>query len=143
MERNDETSNPTGGGDTITARDLLQVLQEKDRLLSDPAGTIDSGRCGAASTSANVPGDSRLKPQHQSLRRLRRRSFSAEWIENIRRTSNLHGWPAAYTLETAKARLVGAAKDWYRSRSSHITSWEEFEVRFRRTFDLRQPDSRR
>ncbi|KAH7951649.1 hypothetical protein HPB52_011045 [Rhipicephalus sanguineus] len=57
-----------------------------------------------------------------------------EWIENIRRTSILHGWPAAYTLETAKARLVGAARDWYRSRSSQITSREEFEVRFRRTF---------
>ncbi|KAL1438350.1 hypothetical protein MTO96_048139 [Rhipicephalus appendiculatus] len=57
-----------------------------------------------------------------------------EWIDNICRTSNLHWWPAAYTLETAKARLVGAAMDWYRSRSSQTTSWEEFEVRFRRTF---------
>ncbi|KAL1437233.1 hypothetical protein MTO96_048953 [Rhipicephalus appendiculatus] len=41
MEPTEGTSNPTGGGDTdsghgdtITARDLLQVLQEKDRLLS-------------------------------------------------------------------------------------------------------------
>ncbi|KAL1443342.1 hypothetical protein MTO96_046003, partial [Rhipicephalus appendiculatus] len=34
MEPTEGTSNPTGGGDTITARNLLQVLQEKDLLLS-------------------------------------------------------------------------------------------------------------
>ncbi|KAL1443874.1 hypothetical protein MTO96_030150 [Rhipicephalus appendiculatus] len=34
MEPTQGTSYPTGGGDTITARDLLQVLQEKDRLLA-------------------------------------------------------------------------------------------------------------
>ncbi|KAL1417533.1 hypothetical protein MTO96_026753 [Rhipicephalus appendiculatus] len=34
MEPTEGTSSPTGGGDTITVRDLLQVLQEKDRLLS-------------------------------------------------------------------------------------------------------------
>ncbi|KAL1445723.1 hypothetical protein MTO96_044868 [Rhipicephalus appendiculatus] len=114
MERNEGPSNPLGGGGTITARDLLQVLQEKDRLLSTLLERLTVAGAAPPQPAPTFP--------------------AREWIDNIRRTSNLHGWPAAYTLETAKARLVGAAKDWYRSRSSQITSWEDFEVRFRRTF---------
>ncbi|KAL1469693.1 hypothetical protein MTO96_024878 [Rhipicephalus appendiculatus] len=134
MERNEEASNPTGGGDTITVRDLLQVLQEKDRLLStllERLTVADAAPPQPAPTFQLIPDLSHnISPFDDS-----EDSPSArEWIDNIRRISNLHGWPAAYTLETAKARLVGAAKDWYRSRSSQITSWEEFEVRFRRTF---------
>ncbi|KAL1423547.1 hypothetical protein MTO96_020934 [Rhipicephalus appendiculatus] len=129
MEPTEGTSNPTSGGDTITARDLLQVLQEKGRLLSTLLQRLTVA--GAAATFQVIPD---LSHNISAFDGSADAPSAREWIDNIRRTSNLHEWPAAYTLETAKARLVGAAKDWYRSRSSQITSWEEFEVRFRRTF---------
>ncbi|KAL1471200.1 hypothetical protein MTO96_023845 [Rhipicephalus appendiculatus] len=137
MERTEGTSNPTGGGDTdsghadaITARGLLQ---EKDRLLSTLLKRLTvagAAQPQPAPTFQVIPDLSHISPFDGS----EDAPYAREWIENIRRTSNLHGWPAAYTLETAKARLVGAVKNWYRSRSSQIASCEEFEVRFRRTF---------
>ncbi|KAL1477341.1 hypothetical protein MTO96_035809 [Rhipicephalus appendiculatus] len=141
MEGTEGTSNPNGGRDTdsghedtITARDLLQILQEKDRLLStllERLAVAGGTPPQPAQTFQVIPDFSHnISPFDGS----EDAPSARECIDNIRRTSNLHGWPAAYTLETAKARLVGAAKDWYRSRSSQITSWEEFEVRFRRTF---------
>ncbi|KAL1421766.1 hypothetical protein MTO96_022815 [Rhipicephalus appendiculatus] len=141
MERTEGTPNPTGGGetdcghgDTITAHDLLQILQEKDRLLSTLLERLTVAGAAPpqpAQTFQVIPDLSHnICPFDGS----EDAPSAREWIDNIRRTSNLHGWPAAYTLETAKARFVGAAKDWYRSRSSQITSWEEFEVLFRRTF---------
>ncbi|KAL1447939.1 hypothetical protein MTO96_044181 [Rhipicephalus appendiculatus] len=133
MEPPDEPSNPTGGEDTITARGLLQVLQEKDRLLSTLLERLTVAGAAPpkpAPTFQVVPDLSHISPFDGS----EDAPSAREWIENIRRTSNLHGWPAAYTHETAKAWLVGAAKDWYRSRSFQITWWEEFQARFRRTF---------
>ncbi|KAL1478781.1 hypothetical protein MTO96_052391, partial [Rhipicephalus appendiculatus] len=140
-ERTEETSNPTGGGDTdfshgdtITARDLLQVLQEKDRLLSTLLQRLTVAGAAPPQPAPTFQVIPDLSHNISPFDGSEDAPSAREWIDNIRRTSNLHGWPAAYTLETAKARLVGAAKDWYRSRSSQITSWEEFEVRFRRTF---------
>ncbi|KAL1439230.1 hypothetical protein MTO96_010270 [Rhipicephalus appendiculatus] len=141
MEPIEGTSNPTGGGDTdsghgdtITARDLLQVLQEKDRLLSTLLERLTVAGAAPPQPAPTFQVIPDLSHNISPFDGSEDAPSAREWIENIRRTSNLHGWPAAYTLETAKARLVGAAKDWYRSRSSQITSWEEFEVRFRRTF---------
>ncbi|KAM7283241.1 uncharacterized protein ISCGN_000370 [Ixodes scapularis] len=57
-----------------------------------------------------------------------------EWVENLRRTATLHKWPSSFLLESAKSHITGAAKDWLRSRSADITSWEEFEDLFRRIF---------
>ncbi|XP_040066588.1 uncharacterized protein LOC120840244 [Ixodes scapularis] len=57
-----------------------------------------------------------------------------EWVENLRRTATLRKWPSPFLLESAKSYITGAAKDWLRSRSADITSWEEFEDQFRRTF---------
>ncbi|KAH7975637.1 hypothetical protein HPB52_003932 [Rhipicephalus sanguineus] len=141
MEPAERTANPTGGGatdsghgDTITTRDLLQVLQEKDRLLStllEQLTVAGAARPQPAPTFQVIPD---LSQNISAFDDSEDASSAREWIDNIRRTSILHGWPAAHTLEAAKARLVGAARDWYRSRSSQITSWEEFEVRFRRTF---------
>ncbi|KAL1427098.1 hypothetical protein MTO96_017754 [Rhipicephalus appendiculatus] len=119
MEPFEGTSNPTGGGDTdfghgdtITARDLLQVLQEKDRLLSTLLQRLTvagAAQPQPAPTFQVIPDLSHnISPFDGS----EDAPSAREWIDNIRRTSNLHGWPAAYTLETAKARLVGVAKDW-------------------------------
>ncbi|KAL1472586.1 hypothetical protein MTO96_039233 [Rhipicephalus appendiculatus] len=136
MERTEGTSDPTGcgdtdsiHGDTITARDLLQILQEKDRLLStllERLTVAGAARPQPAPTFQVIPD---LSHNISAFDGSEDAPSAREWIDNIRRTSNLHRWPAAYTLETAKARLVGAAKDWYRSRSSQITSWEDFGVR--------------
>ncbi|KAM7283802.1 uncharacterized protein ISCGN_000907 [Ixodes scapularis] len=57
-----------------------------------------------------------------------------EWVENLRRTATLHKCPSSFLLESAKSHITGAAKDWLRSRSADITSWEEFEDHFCRTF---------
>ncbi|KAL1484711.1 hypothetical protein MTO96_049963 [Rhipicephalus appendiculatus] len=141
MERNEETSNPSGGGDTITARDLLQVLQEKDRLLSTLLERLTLTGAAPPQPAPTFQVIPDLSHNISAFDGSEDAPSALEWIDNIRRTSNLHGWPAAYTLETAKARLVGAARDWYRSRSSpnHVVG------RIRGTFpsDLRQPDSRR
>ncbi|KAL1421825.1 hypothetical protein MTO96_022744 [Rhipicephalus appendiculatus] len=134
MEPTEGTSNPTGGGDTITARDLPQVLQEKDRLLSTLLERLTVAGAAPSQPAPTFQVIPDLSHNISPFDGSEDAPSAREWIENIRRTSNLHGWPAAYTLETAKARLVGAAKDWYRSRSSQITSWEEFEARFCRTF---------
>ncbi|KAL1485629.1 hypothetical protein MTO96_047277 [Rhipicephalus appendiculatus] len=77
MEPTEGTTYPSGGGDTITARDLLHVLQEKDRLLStllERQAVVGAAQPQPAPTFQVI---ARLKPQHQSLRRLRGRSFSA------------------------------------------------------------------
>ncbi|KAL1430238.1 hypothetical protein MTO96_015302 [Rhipicephalus appendiculatus] len=134
MEPTEGTSNPTGGGDTITARDLLQVLQEKDRLLSTLLERLTVAGAAPPQPAPTFQVIPDLSHNISPFDGSEDAPSAREWIDNIRRTSNLHGWPAAYTLETAKAQLVGAAKDRYRSRSSQITSWEGFEVRFRRTF---------
>ncbi|KAL1414201.1 hypothetical protein MTO96_007678 [Rhipicephalus appendiculatus] len=134
MERNEETSHPNGGGDTITARDLLQVLQEKDRLLSTLLERLTVAGVAQPQPTPTFQVIPDLSHNISTFDGSEDAPSAREWIDNTRRTSNLYGWPAAYSLETAKARLVGAAKDWYRSRSSQITSWEDFEVRFRRTF---------
>ncbi|KAH7984044.1 hypothetical protein HPB52_016513 [Rhipicephalus sanguineus] len=141
--RTEGTANLTDGGDTgsangetITTRDLLQVLQEKDRLLStllERLSVASAAQPQPAPTFQVIPD---LIQNISAFDGSEDAPSAREWIDNIRRTSILHGWPAAHTLETAKARYVGAARDWYRSKSSQITSWEEFEfeVRFRRTF---------
>ncbi|KAH7939661.1 hypothetical protein HPB52_015566 [Rhipicephalus sanguineus] len=135
MERIDGRVNPTDGGytdpghgDTIAARGLLQVLEEKDRLLStllERLTVADAAQPQPAPTFQVIPD---LSQNISAFDGSEDAPSTREWIENIRRTSILHGRPAAYTLETAKARLVGAARDWYRSRSSQITPREEFEV---------------
>ncbi|KAL1439361.1 hypothetical protein MTO96_010374 [Rhipicephalus appendiculatus] len=61
-------------------------------------------------------------------------SAARDWMEGLRQTATLHRWPTPFLLETAKSHLVGAAKDWYHSRSAEISSWEDFERTFRRTF---------
>ncbi|KAL1464002.1 hypothetical protein MTO96_027036 [Rhipicephalus appendiculatus] len=132
----------SGNGDTITARDLLQVLQEKYRLLST---LLERLTVSGGAQPQPAPNFQAIPDQSHSGSAFdgSEDSPAREWIDNIRRTSNLHGWPAAYTLETAKARLVAATKDWYRSRSSQITSWEEFEVRLRRNFVSQTPVAER
>ncbi|KAH7948228.1 hypothetical protein HPB52_019536 [Rhipicephalus sanguineus] len=141
MEPTEGTVNLTGSGytgsghgDTITTPDLLQVLHEKDRLLStllERLTVAGAAQPQSAPTSHVIPD---LSQNISAFDGSEDAPSAREWIENIRRTSILQGRPAAYTLETTKGRLVGAARDWYRSRSSQITSWEEFEVRLRRTF---------
>ncbi|KAL1453536.1 hypothetical protein MTO96_043752 [Rhipicephalus appendiculatus] len=118
MEPTEETSDPTGGGDTdsghgdtITARDLLQVLQEKDRLLST---LLERLTVAGAEPTQPAPTFQVIPDLSHNIRFFdgsEGAPSAREWIQNIRRTSNLHGWTAAYTLETAKAQLVGAAKD--------------------------------
>ncbi|KAH7937220.1 hypothetical protein HPB49_009016 [Dermacentor silvarum] len=133
MERSAEKVNHNGGGNpdadqgnAITARDLLQALQEKYRIMT---AIFEQLTLGAATQPQPSP-----TFNISSFDGSEDAPAVREWIDNIRRTSTLHRWLVAYTLETAKSRLVGAAKDWYQARSSSTTSWEEFQERFRRTF---------
>ncbi|KAL1471573.1 hypothetical protein MTO96_039874 [Rhipicephalus appendiculatus] len=118
MEPIEGTSSPTGGvdtdsghGDTITARDLLQVLQEKDRLLSILLERLTVAGAAQPQPASTFQVITDLSQNISPFDGSEDAPSAREWIVNIRRTSNLHKWPAAYTLETAKARLVGAAKD--------------------------------
>ncbi|KAH7956871.1 hypothetical protein HPB52_013073 [Rhipicephalus sanguineus] len=99
-------------GNTITARDLLEVLQEKDRLLStllERLTVAGPAEPQPAPTFQVIP---ELSQNISAVDGSEDAPSAREWIENIRRTSMFHGLPAPYTLETAKARLVGAARDW-------------------------------
>ncbi|KAL1484988.1 hypothetical protein MTO96_032248 [Rhipicephalus appendiculatus] len=60
-------------------------------------------------------------------------SAAREWMESLRQTATLHRRPTPFLLETARCHLVGAAKDWYRSRAAEVSSWDDFERMFRRT----------
>lgn len=56
------------------------------------------------------------------------------WLQQIEVKSRLHFWPAAFTFETAKSHLVGAAKYWYLGRVFCVTDWITFQQAFRETF---------
>lgn len=51
----------------------------------------------------------------------------------------LHRWPPAFQLETARSDLVGAARSWCQTRREKMASWEDFESEFKLSFssDLR------
>lgn len=61
---------------------------------------------------------------------------SKEWLEILCSTATLHSWPDEFTLQTAKAHLTGAAKNWYIANMEELTSWEIFKQRFKKTFGV-------
>ncbi|KAL1437204.1 hypothetical protein MTO96_049186 [Rhipicephalus appendiculatus] len=81
----------SGHGDTITARDLLQVLQEKDRLLStllERLTVAGAAQPQPAPTFQVIPD---LSHNISAFDGSEDAPSAREWIDNIRRTSNLHG----------------------------------------------------
>lgn len=57
-----------------------------------------------------------------------------EWLTQLNSMATLHAWSAEFKLETVRSHLIGGALNWYRARSEEINNWQEFEVRFRKTF---------
>ncbi|KAL1468075.1 hypothetical protein MTO96_025683 [Rhipicephalus appendiculatus] len=105
MEPTEGASDPTGGGDTdsghgatITAHDLLQVLQEKDRLLSTLLERLTVAGAAQPQPAPAFQVIPDLSHDISALDGSEDAPSARGWIENIHRTSNVHGWPAAYTL---------------------------------------------
>ncbi|KAH7955839.1 hypothetical protein HPB52_004156 [Rhipicephalus sanguineus] len=61
-------------------------------------------------------------------------SATRDWMEGPRQTATLYRWRTPFLLETVKCHLVGTAKDWYHLRAAEISSWDDFERMFERTF---------
>lgn len=55
-----------------------------------------------------------------------------EWLRQVRNAAQLHNWPAAFTYQTARSHLVGAAKYWLKGRKD-ITNWEQLMAAFNKT----------
>ncbi|XP_064463123.1 uncharacterized protein LOC135374047 [Ornithodoros turicata] len=122
--------------DVVTVRELLGVIMEKDRLLSDLLRRLSTStpigpEATQDVTTFQVMPD--LSKNFVNFEATEGAASAKEWLENLRRTSTLHKWPASFLLETAKCRLTGTAKDWLRAHNAEITSWKDFEDRFRRT----------
>ncbi|GJQ74938.1 hypothetical protein Trydic_g9566 [Trypoxylus dichotomus] len=60
-------------------------------------------------------------------------SQSKTWLANIETTAQLHRWPPAFKLQTAKNRL-GAARHWYEARVHKMSNWNYFWREFSSTF---------
>ncbi|GJQ78631.1 hypothetical protein Trydic_g11737 [Trypoxylus dichotomus] len=61
-------------------------------------------------------------------------SQSKTCLANIETTAQLHRWPPAFKLETAKNRFEGAARHWYEARVHKISNWNDFRREFSSTF---------
>ncbi|CAN7996098.1 unnamed protein product [Ixodes hexagonus] len=127
--------------DGPSVRELLNVIMERDRLLKDLLerliSTTTTTTSSAAVESQGVTTSQVVPDLSRNILKVDGGEDAAsarDWVGNLRRTATLHKWPTSFLLETAKAHIMGAAKDWLHSRSAEITSWEEFEDRFRRTF---------
>ncbi|KAG0414376.1 hypothetical protein HPB47_008461 [Ixodes persulcatus] len=124
-------------GDEFSLRELLGMIREKDRLLTDLLGRL---ALPAQSGAADVSGVATFQVMPDLSKNISNfdgsedAAAARDWIENLKRTATLHKWPTPFLLETAKSHLTGAAKDWLRSRHAEIASWEDLEYQFRRTF---------
>ncbi|XP_042148722.1 uncharacterized protein LOC121837217 [Ixodes scapularis] len=124
-------------GDGFSLHELLGMIREKDRLLTDLLGRL---ALPAQSGAADVSGVATFQVMPDLCKNISNfdggedAAAARDWIENLKRTATLHKWPTPFLLETAKSHLTGAAKDWLRSRHAEIASWEDLEYQFRRTF---------
>lgn len=61
-------------------------------------------------------------------------SEAEQWLKSVDSTASINGWMDSIKLEAVRTQLTGAAKSWYSANHQEITTWTEFEARFRRTF---------
>ncbi|XP_049267135.1 uncharacterized protein LOC125756413 [Rhipicephalus sanguineus] len=121
----------------LTKRELFDALREKDRLLADLLRRLPQPESSGAPRQADVTTFQVMPDLSKNISDFAGdgcASAARDWMEGLRQTATLHRWPTPFLLETAKGHLVGAAKDWYHSRSAEISSWDDFERIFRRTF---------
>lgn len=57
-----------------------------------------------------------------------------DWLDSLKSMALLHKWPEAYSLETARTHLSGAARHWFETRKTDIVGWEDFQYHFKKTF---------
>jgi hypothetical protein len=57
-----------------------------------------------------------------------------EWLRQLESVANLHKWPEAFKLESARTHLVGAAHHWFAGGGDDVTTWASFCTNFRATF---------
>ncbi|XP_075741387.1 uncharacterized protein LOC142790432 [Rhipicephalus microplus] len=121
----------------LTKRELFDALREKDRLLADLLRRLPQPESSGAPHQAAINTFQVMPDLSRNIADFSGdgcASAAREWMEGLRQTATLHRWPTPFLLETAKCHLVGAAKDWYRSRAAEISSWDDFERMFGRTF---------
>ncbi|KAK9754969.1 hypothetical protein QE152_g779 [Popillia japonica] len=61
-------------------------------------------------------------------------SEARRWLQQLETSALLHAWPEAFSFETAKNNLTGAAKFWYAGRMYELQNWNDFRTAFRATF---------
>ncbi|KAK9711769.1 Zinc knuckle [Popillia japonica] len=61
-------------------------------------------------------------------------SEARRWLQQLETSALLHAWPEAFSFETAKSNLTGAAKFWYAGRMHELQNWNDFRTAFRATF---------
>jgi len=54
------------------------------------------------------------------------------WLDNLNATATLHKWPKDLILQMACRHIVSPAHDWLLSHE--ITTWQDFEKLFKKTF---------
>lgn len=62
------------------------------------------------------------------------KSNASEWLKNLKSMKLLHNWPDQFVLETARIHLVGGAKHWMLSKIEDISTFQDFENAFKKTF---------
>lgn len=121
-------------GDPLSVRELLKALIDKDCLITD----LPQRQKGPPAVGSNAIPTFQVMPDlSKGISNFEGEGDPAkakDWIENLKSTAALHRWPEELQFETAKSHMVGAARDWLRTRRSEIKSWTDFEERFRRTF---------
>ncbi|KAJ8942850.1 hypothetical protein NQ314_009912 [Rhamnusium bicolor] len=61
-------------------------------------------------------------------------SASEHCIKQLENTATLRSWPDAFTYETARTYLFGAAKFWLASKQIKVKDWHTFKRAFNKTF---------
>lgn len=61
-------------------------------------------------------------------------STAKEWIRTLEGMRVLHRWPDNFALEEARTHLKDGAKDWFKLRSSELTTWKSFYDAFTKSF---------
>lgn len=118
------------GDETFSTAELMKMIIDKDKIITELLRE-------RAPTQTAAPAFQVMPDLSKGIRDFGGEGDSAtalDWLEDLNSMSTLHKWPQEVLLETAKSHLVGPAQDWYRSRRSRITSWAEFDTRFRKTF---------
>lgn len=104
---------PTQG---LTTEDLLKIIASLRN---------DSSKVIGANQHLNVVPEFDPNNKSQNVER---------WLKKVNECSEIYGWNEKQTIHFSLQKLSGLAKKWYESLSTLTYSWDEWQVKLRKSF---------